>query len=200
MTPAPPARSGAGRDGVPGPHRLAGAVVLITGVMAAGKSTVAEALAARLPRAAHVRGDVFRRMIVSGREELLPGATAEAEAQLRLRYRISAETACRYADAGFAALVQDIVLGDDLPAYVALIRGRPAPPPLYVIVLAPRPEAVRAREAARAKDGYGPWTVEALDDALRAGTPRIGWWLDSSGQTPEETVNAILDGLPAARV
>jgi adenylylsulfate kinase-like enzyme len=51
------------------------AVVLITGVMAAGKSTVAELMAGRLPRAAHVRGDVFRRMIVSGREEL---QTAEA--------------------------------------------------------------------------------------------------------------------------
>ncbi|MDQ0761187.1 putative kinase [Streptomyces canus] len=44
-------------------------VVLVTGVMAAGKSTVAQALAERLPRAAHVRGDVFRRMIVSGRAE-----------------------------------------------------------------------------------------------------------------------------------
>ncbi|MFD6693018.1 hypothetical protein ACFWD8_09505 [Micromonospora aurantiaca] len=34
--------------------------------MAAGKSTVAEWLARRLPRAVHLRGDVFRRMIVSG--------------------------------------------------------------------------------------------------------------------------------------
>lgn len=40
-------------------------VVLITGVMAAGKSTVAQLLAESLPRAVHVRGDVFRRMIVS---------------------------------------------------------------------------------------------------------------------------------------
>lgn len=64
-------------------------VVLVTGVMAAGKSTVAQALAETLPRAAHVRGDVFRRMIVSGREEYLPGAGGEAEAQLRLRCRLS---------------------------------------------------------------------------------------------------------------
>jgi predicted kinase len=58
------------------------AVVLITGVMASGKSTVAELLARQLPRAAHIRGDVFRRMVVSGREELLPEATTEARAQL----------------------------------------------------------------------------------------------------------------------
>ncbi|MEV7239508.1 AAA family ATPase, partial [Streptomyces sp. NPDC051020] len=59
----------------PGP-----AVVLITGVMAAGKSTVAQALAERLPRAVHVRGDVFRRMVVSGRAEMVPGAYEEAVA------------------------------------------------------------------------------------------------------------------------
>lgn len=101
-------------------------VVLVTGVMAAGKSTVAQALAERLPRAAHVRGDVFRRMIVTGREEYLPGASsAEAVAQLRLRYRLSAATADAYAEAGFTAVVQDVVLGEELAAYVRLVRSRP---------------------------------------------------------------------------
>ncbi len=37
-------------------------VMVITGLMAAGKSVVAEALAQRLPPAAHVRGDAFRRL------------------------------------------------------------------------------------------------------------------------------------------
>ena len=100
-------------------------VVLVTGVMAAGKSTVAQALAELLPRAAHVRGDVFRRMIVSGRAEYLPGASGEASAQLRLRYRLSAATADAYVEAGFTAVVQDVVLGEDLTAYVGLIRTRP---------------------------------------------------------------------------
>ena len=47
------------------------AVVLITGIMGAGKSSVAQALAERLPKAAHVRGDAFRRFIVSGGEPML---------------------------------------------------------------------------------------------------------------------------------
>lgn len=151
-------------------------VVLITGVMAAGKSTVAQALAERLPRAAHVRGDVFRRMIVSGREEYVPGADGESDgacegtAQLRLRYRLSAATADAYAEAGFTAVVQDVVLGEDLPVYVGLVRTRP----LHVVVLAPSPEAVAAREAGRAKTGYGAWTVEDLDGALRTDTPGSG--------------------------
>ncbi|MER7402279.1 AAA family ATPase [Streptomyces sp. NPDC000070] len=172
-------------------------VVLVTGVMAAGKSTVAQALAETLPRAAHVRGDVFRRMIVSGREEYLPGAGDEAEAQLRLRYRLSAATADAYAEAGFTAVVQDVVLGEDLRTYAGLVRTRP----LYVVVLAPRPEAVAAREAERSKTGYGAaWTVGMLDEALRTRTPRIGLWLDTSELTVGQTVEAILAEWERARV
>ncbi|WP_444852213.1 AAA family ATPase [Streptomyces sp. NPDC000229] len=156
--------------------------------MAAGKSTVAQALAARLPRAAHVRGDVFRRMIVSGRADMLPEAGDEALAQL-LRYRLSAATADAYAEQGFTAVVQDVVLGPELAAYTALVRTRP----LYVVVLAPHPHAVAAREAGRAKTGYGGgWTPELLDRGLREETPRIGLWLDTSELTVEDTVDAIL--------
>ena len=68
-------------------------VIVITGIMAAGKSTVAQILAERLPRSAHVRGDIFRRMIVSGRAQPTPAGSAEEEAQLTLRYRLSAQAA-----------------------------------------------------------------------------------------------------------
>ncbi|MFM9447683.1 AAA family ATPase [Streptomyces acidiscabies] len=187
-------------------------VVLITGVMASGKSTVAQGLASRLPRAAHVRGDVFRRMVVSGRADCLPdgfggpggsggasgsapgasgpapAVSVEAREQLLLRYRLSAATADAYADAGFTAVVQDVVLGEDLAGWVGMVRTRP----LYVVVLAPDVRAVAAREAGRAKSGYGAWSVEELDRWLRERTPRIGLWLDTSGMTSEETVEKIL--------
>ncbi|GGU66605.1 AAA family ATPase [Streptomyces lavendofoliae] len=173
------------------------AVVLVTGVMAAGKSTVAQALAERLPRAAHVRGDVFRRMIVSGRADMAPDAGDEALAQLRLRYRLSAATADAYADAGFTAVVQDVVLGPELAAFTRLVRTRP----LHVVVLAPRPDVVAAREAGRDKTGYGGgWTPELLDRGLREETARIGLWLDTSELTVEGTVDAILGDLDRALV
>jgi chloramphenicol 3-O-phosphotransferase len=164
------------------------AVVLITGIQAAGKSTTAQALAERLPRTVHLPGDVFRRMIVTGRVEMTPDPTDEATRQLRLRYQLAAEVSDAYFQAGFTVIAQDVILGDDLAEITALIRSRP----LLVVVLAPSIETVAAREAARGKAAYGTWAVSQLDDVLRHQTPRIGLWLDTSGQTPAETVDEIL--------
>ena len=40
----------------------------------------------------------------------------------------------------------------------------------------------------------------ALDEVLRRETAQIGYWLDSSAQTPEETVDDVLANLDRARV
>jgi chloramphenicol 3-O-phosphotransferase len=171
-------------------------VIVVTGVMAAGKSTVAQRLAETLPRTAHVRGDLFRRMIVSGRAEMAPDDPAGAEDQLWLRYRLSAAAADAYAESGFTTIVQDVILGADVPRYLDLLRTRPR----HLVVLAPSRAAVAAREARRTKKGYGDWTVEALDKALRHETPRIGLWLDTSEDSPADTVDRILSRLPEARI
>jgi adenylylsulfate kinase-like enzyme len=164
-------------------------VVLITGVSAAGKSTVAQALAERLPRSAHVRGDAFRRMVVNGGAPMTPEMTGEAVRQLHLRYRLAAQAADLYFNEGFTAIVQDVILGEDLERFTKWVRSRP----LHVIVLAPGPSAVAERERRRAKTGYGgAWTIAQLDGVLRAETPRLGLWLDSSRQSPGETVDEII--------
>ena len=167
--------------------------VLLTGISAAGKSTVAELLARRFWKGVHVKGDVFRRMIVSGRREMSEDPEPEARRQLELRYQLGAATADRYFAAGFSVVAQDIVLGDALNAYVAAIRSRP----LAVVVLAPDLAAVAQREQARSKSAYGDGRVsaEALDTALRKTTPEIGLWVDSSDMTAQETVDHIADRL-----
>ncbi|WP_184539617.1 AAA family ATPase [Micromonospora polyrhachis] len=164
------------------------AVVLITGIMAAGKSTVAQELASRLPRSVHLRGDVFRRMIINGRVEMTPETEAEAVRQLHLRYTLAANAADTYFAAGFTVVLQDVVLGADLALLVDTIRSRP----LLVVALTPRPEVVALREQERSKTGYGEWTPQQLDAGLRTETPRLGLWLDTSEQTPAQTVDEIL--------
>ncbi|MGH3585053.1 MAG: AAA family ATPase [Pseudonocardia sp.] len=168
---------------------LGAAVHLVTGIQAAGKSTVAQALAQRLPgRTVHVHGDQFRRWVVRGRAEMTPDAGPEAVRQLRLRHLLTANTCDTYAEAGFTVVAQDVVLGAELPGMVAAIRTRP----LHVVVLAPRPDAVAEREARRGKDAYDRWTVDALDHALRTETPRLGLWLDTTEMSVDETVEEIL--------
>jgi chloramphenicol 3-O-phosphotransferase len=173
-------------------------IFFVTGISAAGKTTVSQKLAERLDPSVHVKGDVFRRMVITGREHMREGAPPEAERQLDLRYRLGAQTADAYFDAGFNVVVQDIVMGTAVQTYVDRINGRP----LHVVVLAPRPEVVREREAARAKSAYQPdgYTPEDLDRYLRDETPRIGLWLDTSEQTPDETVDEILVRKEEARV
>jgi chloramphenicol 3-O-phosphotransferase len=173
-------------------------VLLVTGVSASGKSTVADALARRFERGVHVRGDVFRKMVVTGRVEMSATPSPEAWAQLRLRYRLAASTADAYFDDGFSVVVQDVVIGSVLTEVVSMIQATP----LHVVVLTPSPEAVQAREAARSKEAYRPGsiTVDELDRALRHETPHSGLWLDSSDQTVDRTVQQILDRWDESRV
>jgi chloramphenicol 3-O-phosphotransferase len=164
------------------------AVYLITGPMAAGKSTVARLLASRFPRGVHLEGDLFRRSIVTGREEVTPDLRPEAIEQLRLRYRLAAAAADTYAEAGFTVAHEDVVAGPLLGEYRTMIRWRPC----HVVVLLPSREAVAQREAGRREKGYGAWTIEELYEGFVTSTPRIGFWLDTTAMTPDETVDEIL--------
>lgn len=175
-------------------------VILVTGIQAAGKSTIAQALAERLEQSVHVRGDLFRRMVVNGRVDMGPAdPPPEALRQLQLRYSLAATVADGYAAAGFTVVLQDVVLGGYLTAMVAAIRARP----LYVVVLSPHPDVVRkrdaARQATRGKVAYKPGdeSIGVLDAYLRHETPEIGLWLDTSDQTVDETVREILDRFEA---
>lgn len=163
-------------------------VFLITGIPGAGKTTVASSLAARFERGVHIEGDALQGMIVSGGVwPEPPGPSGEAAEQLRLRYRHSALLAASFYDAGFTPVIDDIVIGEKWLAVHREVLGKR---PLRVVVLAPDMEAVRRRNAGRQKDVFETWGY--LDEAIREEMDGVGVWVDSSGQTAQETVEEIL--------
>lgn len=107
---------------------------------------------------------------------------------MQLRYQISSSVADMYLKAGFSVVIQDIIIGPMLNEYINSFRSSP----VYLVVLSPNEQTIRAREESRNKTGYGLWSVEDLNHMLQADTPRIGMWLDTSELTPEETVKEIL--------
>jgi chloramphenicol 3-O-phosphotransferase len=175
-------------------------IIVITGIMASGKSTVAQHLAERFERGVHLRGDMFRRMIVKGRLEMQPEFSEPAFEQLRLRYRLAAMTARGYADAGFTVIYQDVILGALLNEVVAMLKGVESTIPLHVVALCPSVEAVAERDRTRHKVAYGSWSPAQLDYIFRTETPHIGLWLDTSLLTVSETVDSVLLQLPDANV
>jgi adenylate kinase family enzyme len=169
---------------------------VLTGVMAAGKSTVADLLAHQFERGVHLRGDIFRKMIVTGRDPITPELGDEAMRQLDLRQRLAASAANEYWRDDFTVVLQDIYAGAALPN----VLGRLEISPLYVVVLFPRPDVVAERAALRDKSGYGEWDVESFCSDFMNETPHVGLWLDNSDQSPEETVEEILHRRYDARV
>lgn len=163
-------------------------IYLVTGVMASGKSTVSELLASKLERGVHLRGDVFRRMIVSGREEMRDQPPQEAVRQLYMRYRLAAQAARTYYDEGFSVVLQDNYYAEALEYMMELFERYP----LEIIVLCPSVETVKRREKERAKTGYTGFRVEELYEEFLRKTPRVGFWIDTSNQTPAQSVEAIL--------
>ena len=108
-------------------------------------------------------------------------------------YRLAAQAARGYWEAGFSVVLQDNYYGPDLANMVALLGDIP----VRVVVLCPDVETVKAREAARGKTGYVGFAPAPLLEAFRRETPRLGFWLDNSHLTVEESVEKILEHFSA---
>lgn len=169
-------------------------VVVITGIQAAGKSTIARLLAQRFERGVHIEADALQQMIASGGEWIAePGVISDgAGRQLRLRLHNACLLAKSFVEAGFTAVIDDIIVGERYDELKSELAGVP----FELVVLAPSPDVVAAhRDAGRGKRVLGEKWAHYLDDALRDTMAGEGIWVDNSEQTPEETVDEIISGL-----
>ena len=174
------------------------ALFVISGVSASGKSTVARLLAERFERGVCVPGDAIRAMIATGRIDVRPDAGAEALRQLAQRYAAALAVADVFLSGGFDVVVEDVIIGPILRDFLGLVPV----PEFHLVFLDPDAAAIERRERERDRIAYGPgrWSVGGLQAVLRTETERIGLWLDTTRQTAEQTVEAILADLDASRV
>jgi adenylylsulfate kinase-like enzyme len=168
-------------------------VVVITGQLSAGKSTVAKALLARFPFGYHIDTDGIREMVVSGLASPLEW-NDETSRQFELAIRASVALAAVYADAGFAVAIEG---GLDPEAVERAMTDAGLDGRWTGVILYPTLEVALDRNRTRTHKGFDTSILEdvmrEIEDDLAREADRPGWHrLDNSSETVDETVDRIL--------
>ena len=164
--------------------------LIITGAPAAGKSTVSRLVAGRLGRSALLDGDLMDELIVNGRVWALGQPADEAARQVALSRRNLCALAANFADAGFTPVLDTLV---PHRAHLDALLEALHPRRVLLVVLAPAIEVCRHRNTIRPEleqfffDDY-----QALTTTMRTSFGSLGWWLDTSALTAEETATQVL--------
>ncbi len=162
-------------------------VILITGPMGAGKSSVSNALAKKFERSAVIEVDKLRGMIKEG--YVMPSPyTEESALQLSLSVKNACDIANNFLEKGFNVIIDGIVGRKLLEQYSNFLKGKN----FKAFLLLPSPEALLARfddrgsyEELRERTTELHKIFSEKRDQLNLQT------LDSSDQTLEETVDEI---------
>lgn len=164
-------------------------VVCVNGLPGSGKSTVARGLAARFERGAWLEGDLLQHMFtVAGCVD--PGVgDDESVRQLHLRWDNLAALTRNFTAAGFDVVVDSLLIPSLWERFCAAV----APLEVRYVHLEPERAVGLARDAARGYKRIGDAYdyVAAEFEAFRG----MGTWIDSTQQTPEETVAVAWEAL-----
>lgn len=155
-------------------------IILLSGSINAGKTTVSQQLVQRLPRTAHVEVDDLRGFIRwMPLDEAIPLCLRNAAAVTRT----------------FVASGLNVVLNWPLPqdSYDYLVRElQPLGVPIHAVTLSPPLSVALTDRGTRELTERERARVEYLYEA-GIHRPPFGIVIDNSGQTPEETAREIAD-------
>ena len=163
-------------------------VLILSGPPGAGKSTVAEALAERYDRVAHIQTDVLRHFITPT-GYIAPGRPG-FERQQRLGIRNACALAANFLAERFAVIVDDIVVSrSELDAYVEGLQ--PTGVVVHYVRLLPSLVVCQQRNRDRSPDRLSPSRVEAVYGEFVAAGEIGGSTIDSSVLTAYETADKL---------
>jgi predicted kinase len=179
-----------------GPSVNPAPIFLVVGAPAVGKSTVSRALAQRFERGVHIPVDDLRDMVAAGRILPSPDWGPGLVEQVGLARRSAIAMAARYADAGFAVVLDDFWDPPGLLDY----RELPDRRPLHRVLLRPPREVALERNHGRhGEDPVRSYLDEGIElvyglyDAAREQLDREGWLiLDNADLSPDEAAARIV--------
>jgi len=170
-------------------------IYVISGLPGSGKSTLAARLARHFTSAAHVEADRLQDLIVSGAAYGgVDGLSTEAHRQLRLRIHHAVLLAKSFREAGFNAVIDDIIAGSRFDDLYSALDGVP----FSFIMLLRDLDSMKSHWRALGSPFAESW--DWIDYEIRHATPRVGLWVDSTSQNEDETFNEIVARLSEATV
>lgn len=164
-------------------------VLILTGPPASGKSTVAQALAERYDRVAHIDVDVLRHFITPT-GYVAPGRSG-FERQQALSTRNACNLACNFIEERFAVIIDDVVI--DKAHLSRYLEGlAPAGVPVHYVRLLPSLDVCLARNLARDVEArMRPERIATVWTHFEAAADIGGGTIDSSKLTPYETADKL---------
>ena len=165
--------------------------IVLVGAPGAGKSTLSDALAQRMSRAAVVSSDLLSRLVVRGYVWPLGSPRDEAEAQVDLTLRNLTSLAVNFMAAGFTPIVETIFdTRDRFEMVRQAVGGR-----LLLIVLDVDEVTCRQRNASRpVEERFSFDDHRGLRARMQAAFGDQAWWLGTANLSVEESVELILAG------
>jgi hypothetical protein len=175
-------------------------VFVITGQLAAGKSTLARALLDCYPFGYHIDVDAIREMVTSGLASPLTW-TDETTRQFNLALEASSVLAGVYHRAGFAVAIEG---GLDPMAFDRHLSEAGLRDAVVGVVLHPPLTVALERNRTRTTKSFDPSILEdvihSIDADLRTQAAPDGWAThDNGSETVDETVDWVLAGIMATR-